>query len=123
MADGLYILGSDVLAALPARPVFVSVNEYPIEDAREMLDEVEQVIGAHHGLWPRGNVVWPGVDLEEELWKAQHPVEIVGAQTPIVKLWEGSAEDLLSRVDFDRTFDEGFDAALVRRTGKMRGGQ
>lgn len=119
----LYILGGDVISALPARPVFPSVSEYPIEAAREMIEEVENVIGTHHGLWPRGNYVWPGVELEEELRKLPENWEYaMGAITPIVKLWEGTTEDLRSRLDFERAFDEGFDDAMIRRTGKMRGG-
>ena len=128
MADSTYIIGSDVLGAAPF--VWPSVNEYPIEAAQDMLDEValaevESIIGQDHGLWPRGNVVWPGVELEEALRQLPPDWEyaIGAAQPQIVRMWEGTTQDLYSHLDPERRFDESFDEAMMRRTGMMRGGR
>lgn len=141
-------LGTSVLIGAIDRRFIPSVREYPILDARDFdLDlsavEVDQIIGevlgevlghgGHVGLWPRGNVVWPGVELEEELSHLPAWAEYgIGAGVDVLvgltvvppgpRLWTGSTEDLLSRIDWDRTFDEGFDEATIRNTNRMRGG-
>ncbi len=150
-----YILGTDVLigvAPIPGMPpqvVLPSVNEYRLaspEDFEEEPFDIDQivgdaqttVVGMHRGpfLWPRGNYVWPGVDVEDAIARlssgrpredveivgaVEAAIDVLGAQPQVPTLWEGTEEELLSRLDLERRFDEKFDDAMIRRTGKMRG--
>lgn len=146
-----YITGTDVLGSIVGVIVLPSVMEYDLVtpedfaddvDARDFeIDEIvgkiidEDVLGLHSGpmLWPKGNYVWPGVELEQRLKQIPYSGKggygdidfIIGSlptPAPGPKLWEGTTEDLYARLDFGRTFDESFDDAMIRNTGKMRGG-
>lgn len=120
-------------------------------DADAAIAEAEFVLGHGHSHspvpWPQGNLVWPGTDIDDVI--ARRLDELAGppplvncvergrafaegrlddvlggggvSPLPAPHMWQGTEEDLLSRIDLERTFDESFDDAMVRRTGRMRG--
>ena len=119
------ILGGALVGMLVGRKMGADVAEKNLLRYRAGKSPVLGAHDGHIGLWHRGNVVWPGVELEEALATLPKNWEyaIGGVVPPGPTLWEGSTEDLYSRIDFDRTFDESFDDATMRRTGMMRGGR
>lgn len=140
------LIGAVSQVVIPPAPGVYSSPVEVDDDADDIAHEIEHVLGlrapgrcvgchrltvghvGHGGPgWPQGNWVWPGVDIDHVLARLasgepEPDMEIAGAPQPQhVKLWEGTDEDLINQLDLARRWDEGFDEAMVRRTGKMRG--
>ncbi len=90
----------------------------------------EEVIGANTGFnqvqlpWPQGNIVWPGVEIDDLIAEMDEnqPLFVLGAPAipkgPVY--FEGPDSELINYLDLERTFDEDFDSAMLRRTGAFR---
>ncbi len=123
-SDAAFRSGPSLWPRFPYRKPEIDIDALEAEIALAENEESEVLGAGASGLgpWPHGNLVWPGVELEQELRSAPPGWEYgIGLVPPGPTLWTGTEEELVSRMDWDRSFDEGWDENLIRRTGRMRG--